>query len=467
MTTIAPEVTVTAAADGTGTLLIDGTIRKLQAKDMQGVVGSALDAIVAEVAKPAGQPVMITANDPTGSYRLLVDVDGTVTPVADPEPAPEPEPEQPLPPIDDAPAEPAEPADVAPAAPVDVAPTTAAPQPAPAAAAVAPASVDTDSPEGVPGPQTRREARLTARDFALSRPEAKAAPAQEGWQGTVNRLGAGLFKVAPGPQELARRDRRNSVQRGIAGHKTVVVIGEKGGVSKTTSTYLLSAVLGRVRGGTILAWDNNEYNGSLGGRSYEAHHDHTARDLLGHIDTFTEQAHQADLVNFVRPQRDNKFDVLASQNVLGNVRVVEEDEFRKLYKALTRFYRLIIVDTGNNSEASTWRAAVESADQLVLTTSVKEDASQKIASLADKLDDNGFSDKLANAVTLVHHTSTIDYPELEQRIVEHMGRRTRALVTLPFDKALDGGGTIEWDVLSDESREAWLAATAAVIDGLR
>ena len=36
MTTIAPEVTVTAAADGTGTLLIDGTIRKLQAKDMQG-----------------------------------------------------------------------------------------------------------------------------------------------------------------------------------------------------------------------------------------------------------------------------------------------------------------------------------------------------------------------------------------------------------------------------------------------
>ncbi|MCE0459513.1 MinD/ParA family ATP-binding protein [Curtobacterium flaccumfaciens] len=471
MPTIAPEVTVTAAADGTGTLLIDGTVRKLQDKDLQAVVGQALDTIVTEVAKPAGQPVMITANDPSGSYRLLVDVDGTVTPIADPEPEPAP--------VDAAPAAPAEPAAVAPAtpaerpeaapatatpaSPIDAAPA-AAPQPHPAPVA-APADVDTQ--EAITEPQTRREARLTARDFAQSKPADKAAPAQEGWQGTVNRLGAGMFKVAPGPQELARRARRNSVQRGIAGHKTVVVIGEKGGVSKTTSTYLLSAVLGRVRGGTILAWDNNEYNGSLGGRAYEAHHDHTARDLLGHIDTFTEQAHQADLVNFVRPQRDNKFDVLASQNVLGNVRVIEEDEFRKLYKALTRFYRLIIVDTGNNSEASTWRAAVESADQLVLTTSVKEDASQKIASLADKLDDNGFGDKLANAVTLVHHTSTIAYPELEQRIVEHMGQRTRALVTLPFDKALDGGGTIEWDVLSDESREAWLAATAAVIDGLR
>ncbi len=124
-------------------------------------------------------------------------------------------------------------------------------------------------------------------------------------------------------------------------------------------------------------------------------------------------------------------------------------------------------DTGNNSEASTWRAAVESADQLVLTTSVKEDASAKIASLADKLDNEGFADKLANAVTLVHHTSTRGYPELEQRIVEHMGARTRALVTLPFEAALDEGGTIEWDKLSDQSHEAWLAATAAVIDGLR
>lgn len=450
MPTTAPQVTVTATADGTGTLTIDEESRPLRGDSLQGVVGTALDAIITEVVKPIGHAVVITAVDPSGTHRLNVDVDGTVTAAPD---APTPEPE---PVVDAAPAA----TSAAPTSPVDNAPASPLPADAP----------DVDEPDeepAGPAPMTRRDARLTARDFVLSRPAEKPSPAVEGWQGYLNKAAFGLFKISPGPVELTRRQRRNAVQRGIAGHKTIVVIGEKGGVSKTTSTYLLAAVLGRVRGGTILAWDNNEYNGSLGTRAYDAHHDHTARDLLGHIDTFTEQAHQADLVNFVRPQRDNKFDVLASQNVLGNVRVIEEDEFRKMYAALSRFYRLIIVDTGNNSEASTWRAAVESADQLVLTTSVKEDASAKIASLADKLDNEGFADKLANAVTLVHHTSTRAYPELEQRIVEHMGARTRALVTLPFEAALDEGGTIEWDKLSDQSHEAWLAATAAVIDGLR
>jgi MinD-like ATPase involved in chromosome partitioning or flagellar assembly len=456
MPTTAPQVIVTATPEGTGTLTIDEETRPLRGDSMQAVVGMALDTIMTEVVKPTGHAVVITATDPSGTHRLNVDVDGTVT--AAPAPAD-------VAPADVAPV----PEPAAPASPVDVATSSpkAAPEPAAAPVAAAPADPGTGTSEASREPQTRREARLTARDFVQSRPAEKPSPALEGWQGALNRAAFGLFKLGPGPAELTRRQRRNSVQRGIAGHKTIVVIGEKGGVSKTTSTYLLAAVLGRVRGGTILAWDNNEYNGSLGGRAYEAHHDHTARDLLGHIDTFTDHAHQADLVNFVRPQRDNKFDVLASQNVLGNVRVIEEDEFRKMYAALSRFYRLIIVDTGNNSEASTWRAAVESADQLVLTTSVKEDASAKIASLADKLDNEGFSDKLANAVTLVHHTSTKEYPGLEQRIVEHMGARTRALVTLPFEEALDAGGTIEWDNLSAASKEAWLAATAAVIDGLR
>jgi MinD-like ATPase involved in chromosome partitioning or flagellar assembly len=448
----APEVTVTAGADGTGTLTIDGTPRELRGDSLQGVVGAALDAIVQELVKPAGHPVLITANDPSGSYRLRVDVDGTVSPVPD-EPAPTAAHDETA--QEDAGEDEPRPADAGAVPDVDHDDEHLAELGAEEAA----------QPERAP--QTRREARLSARDFVQSQPTPKAAPAREGWRGGANRAGFGMLRLAPGTLELTRRGWRSSVQRGIAGHKTIVVIGEKGGVSKTTTTYLLSAVLGRVRGGTILAWDNNEYNGSLGGRAYEAHHDHTARDLLGHIDTFTDQAHQADLVNFVRPQRDNKFDVLASQNAVGNTRVIEADEFRKLYTALTRFYRLIIVDTGNNSEASTWRAAVESADQLVLTSLVKEDSAVKIASLADKLDATGLGDKLANAVTLINHNSPINYPDLEQRLHDHMAQRTRQVVTVPFDKALDAGAGIEYDALTAASKEAWLAATAAVIDGLR
>ncbi|PPF53445.1 cobalamin biosynthesis protein CobQ [Clavibacter michiganensis] len=450
-TAVHPPIVLVDTDGGSALIRVDGVETRLTASSMPDVVRQAVQHIASTVATPFGGPVTVWATDPAnGTSTLSIDPSGAVTALP-PAPIPEARPRvQEIARPDSTPAE-------APSAAVEPAPVS---EPAPAS--VAP---DADAAAAVP--QTRREARLTARDFALSKPAPKTGPALEGWQGSLNRVSGGALRLAPGATELTRRDRRNSIQRGIAGHKTIAVIGEKGGVGKTTTTYMLGAVLGRVRGGTILAWDNNEFNGTLGDRSYEAAHDHTARDLLGHIDTFTAQAHQAELVNFVRPQRDNKFDVLASQSLDSATDVIDADAFRKLHAALSRFYRVIVVDTGNNSKATTWQAAVEAADQLVLTSLAKEDASRKIASLADTLVEQGYADKLANAVTLIGHTSPVDYPELEQRLRDHMGQLTRAVVSVPFDPGFDQGDVIEYAALGRESQEAWLEAAAAVMDGLR
>lgn len=277
----------------------------------------------------------------------------------------------------------------------------------------------------------------------------------------------GALRLQPGRLEQTHRARRASIQRGIAGHKTIVVVGEKGGVGKTTDTYMLGATLGRVRGGTVLAWDNNEYKGTLGIRAIPAAHDHTANDLLEYIGDFTDQSHSAELVNFVRPQGENKFDVLASQNLEGDSDVIDAAAFERLHTALSRFYRIIIVDTGNNSRAETWRAAVDKADVLVLATIVKEDSARTLASLADQLIALGHEDKLANAVTIMGHTSTTTHRDLEDRLRAHMGELTRAVVSVPFDPAFDRGDVIEHDALKLPSREAWLEAAAAVMDGLK
>ncbi|WP_316309996.1 hypothetical protein [Clavibacter michiganensis] len=71
--------TATAGADGTGPLTIDGTARELRGDSLQSVVGAALDALVQELVKPAGDPVLITGNDPSRPYRIVADVDGTAT----------------------------------------------------------------------------------------------------------------------------------------------------------------------------------------------------------------------------------------------------------------------------------------------------------------------------------------------------------------------------------------------------
>ncbi|WP_434181514.1 AAA family ATPase (plasmid) [Clavibacter michiganensis] len=475
-TAVHPPIVLVDTDGGSALIRVDGVETRLTASSMPDVVRQAVQHIASTVATPFGGPVTVWATDPAnGTSTLSIDPSGAVTALP-PAPIPEARPHvEEMTRPDTTPAESPSAEAVAPAPVSEPAPASVAPdadgaelapdvaEPAPAGAAGALSTRDAAAEV----PQTRREARLTARDFALSKPAPKTGPALEGWQGSLNRVSGGALRLAPGATELTRRDRRNSIQRGIAGHKTIAVIGEKGGVGKTTTTYMLGAVLGRVRGGTILAWDNNEFNGTLGDRSYEAAHDHTARDLLGHIDTFTAQAHQAELVNFVRPQRDNKFDVLASQSLDSATDVIDADAFRKLHAALSRFYRVIVVDTGNNSKATTWQAAVEAADQLVLTSLAKEDASRKIASLADTLVEQGYADKLANAVTLIGHTSPVDYPELEQRLRDHMGKLTRAVVSVPFDPGFDQGDVIEYAALSRASQEAWLAAAAAVMDGLR
>lgn len=439
-----PRISVVTDDDGSGTVTVDGATRPVSAPDAAGARKAVL-AMVVEVAQQHGRPVRVAASGSDGLRTLIVAPDGAVEEAI----------ETPMPEI------------------VTSVPRSGDPviPPAPAVpVSVASAPVESESvlPEdaGAEPVLTRRSARLlTARDFAESAAPTKSVPAVDGWRGSVNRIG---FRLKPGRDEQARRDRRETIQRAFSGRKTIAVIGEKGGVGKTTTTYLLGATLGRVRGGSVLAWDNNEYKGTLGIRALRSpDHDHTAIDLLGHVQRSDAPLSAADLIDFVRAQGENKFDVLASQSLDGDSDVIDEEAFGLLHDTLARSYRVIIVDTGNNSKAGTWQSAVDAADVLVLTTIVKEDSARTLASMADTLVAHGHEEKLRNAVTVMSHPSPTSYPDLERRLLRHMGELTREVVSVPFDAALDRGDVIDYDALSDDSREAWLEVTAAVAAGLR
>ena len=62
--------------------------------------------------------------------------------------------------------------------------------------------------------------------------------------------------------------------------KIFCIANQKGGVGKTMTTAMLSAVYARVGGGNVLAWDNNDTRGTLGWRTEQGLYDTTLRDLL-------------------------------------------------------------------------------------------------------------------------------------------------------------------------------------------
>ena len=258
------------------------------------------------------------------------------------------------------------------------------------------------------------------------------------------------------------------MQRSLVGPKTIAVINPKGGANKTTATLLLAATFGIHRGGYTLAWDNNETRGTMGWRALQGRHTNTAVDLLRELDRFDDprSARVGDLDNFVRGQGSAQFDVLASDEDATSAASIDADAFNALHHRLSRFYRIIVVDTGNNMRASNWAAAVAAADQLVIVSTIREDTAQSAAWVADALHDKGYREKVAQAVTILAAPSVKPDPALTSRLSNHFGQLTRAVTRVPFDPALVAGGPIQIEELSAASRAAWLKATALVADGL-
>lgn len=445
--------------DAAGRTLVDGAPEDF---------GAAVQRFAAEAAA-SGAPVLVSNTAPgSGTSWFHVDAAGQMSAVPTAAPVVRPAPVSvPAENVAGAPG-------LTPAASTH--PMAAEPQPvrrenvvaAPASVSAPVLSVDTAAPEA---PRLRR----TAADFTASQAEPATQPAEEGFRGTLNRLSGGALRLQAGPAEVARREARASVHRGLAGSRTITVANLKGGGAKTTVTYLLGATLGRVRGGNILAWDNNENKGTLGDRAQRAGHDHTAVDVLEHIERFRSPATAHEIANFVRRQGESKFDVLASQNVASDREVIDGEAFAEIHGVLRQFYQLLIVDTGNASTAGTWQAAMELADTIVLTAMNKEDSLKTAMATIDVLVESGYSNKLSRSVLLVtqpaiagqgRRAAITNQSARLQRTREHAESFGIRVVEIPFDPALDDGGNIVYEALLPQTQEAYLKATALIVDGL-
>ncbi|GAB3743376.1 MinD/ParA family ATP-binding protein [Microlunatus parietis] len=308
----------------------------------------------------------------------------------------------------------------------------------------------------------------TLEDLLETRPKPKPGPAEWGVRGALRKVTFGAVKFRPSSAEMQHRMDVSAIQRSLSGPKTVAVVNPKGGASKTTTCYLIGATFGLYRGGYTLAWDNNETRGTLGWRSIPARHTNTAVDLLADIERFqaVDRARVGDLDNYVRTQGTAQFDVLASDEDAARSATLDGEAFDQLHQTLSRFYRLLIIDTGNNMRASNWIAAVEAADLLVISSSVREDTASSAAWLIDGLRARGLEHKVESAVTVLSAPAREPEEGLSRRLHDHFGRLTRAVLDVPHDPALVDGGTIEIEKLHPQTREAWVHVTAAIADGL-
>lgn len=465
-----PTITAEVRDDGTGELRVDGSLETIARSDL-AEAGAEVTSRVAALAARLGSPVPMEVRDPDGLWSLVVHPDGRVDQVApDDEPAPAAMSSVPGAP---APSEmsspPATPAPSAmssvpatPARPV----ASAAPTASTTTGAQARAAAATSAPPAAP--RTPVAPLPTLEDLVTTRRADRREPARRGWRHGVALVTFG--GIAPGPGRAERRERAavHALRRPLDGPRTVVVVNPKGGAHKTTATMLLAATFGLQRGGYTLAWDNNETHGTLGWRATPAQHDRTAVDLLRTMPVLAARGtvRIGDLDGYVRTQPTEQFDVLASDEDAASAASVDAESFRSLHRLLSQFYRVLVIDTGNNMRASNWRAAIEAADQLVVVSTVREDTAQSAAWALDALRAGGHEDAVRRAVTILSDPAPRADRDLRKRLRAHFGALTRAVVEVPYEPALVGGGRIDYRKLRPATREAWLYATATVAEGL-
>lgn len=307
----------------------------------------------------------------------------------------------------------------------------------------------------------------TAEEFARRRAQRPQDPvAHMGLQAALRKTTFGLVNLSPGQREQQLRKQTELVRRNFGGLRQITVVNPKGGAGKTCAVLLLAMTFGRKRGGYVLAWDNNETQGTLGMRSQQDFHSRTVRDLMRDLHQFQGMnSRVGDLSQYVRAQGDGMFEVLASDESATAGEMLTADAFAEIREVVSRFYKLIMVDTGNNVRAENWQAAIDATDQLVVTMSARNDSAETAARMLDHLEQTGRSRLVRQAVSIVSMPPSrkeLDIPAIER----HFAARTRAVLIAPYERMLDSGEPIDYARLSQDSQDAWLAIAAAVAEGL-
>ncbi|RAX15094.1 chromosome partitioning protein ParA [Pseudarthrobacter sp. AG30] len=474
-----PNIKAIISDNGTAEVVVAGNSRVVPAGEtLQDLRDNALALVVAE-ARTLQRPVRVRIEDPEGHGELIVHPDGNVESVSyEPRPARR----RTASPASTHAAATPEVIDAAPAPTPAVTPEAAQPTverqlwpPLPTDTALAEdeAPADDEAPQravAADAPVTRRS--LKEISFLVSAPVLE--PATQGWRGILTRLG---FRMDPSEEELSEREDIRTVSQHWPGPRTIAVVNRKGGANKTPTVVMLSAILARYSGAATVAWDNNESQGTLGWRTEKGAHDRSVLDL---IDSSTEllspSTNAAEIAKFVHHQTADKFDVLRSdENEEGDHEVTAE-EVDIAHQVLTRYYRLVIMDSGNTARAANWRRMIDHTNQLVVPVTAIEDRAEAARLTLQTLESRGGHDaELArNAVVIVSESTdakrsmtgdALKRAKAEaQRIADGFGPFVRAVVRIPYDPALVNG-PIRYEALRPATQRAWLAAAAAVARG--
>lgn len=492
-------ITLTIGPDGSGSYEDENGFEALTASDSEQLRALLLGK-AASRARAQNQVVSVTARDTSGVAYLLVSPSGAIKlaeaptqqpappqptpapqtnaapdlaaqvlaayqthsqqPVSPQPPAPvnqnmpQPAPQQPLP--QQVPGQP-----VAATQPVAQAPTPVVPSQQPVPQPLPQQSVPQPVPEQ---PVQVSPPVLRARPDSFLAKSAAGGPKPTGWRAVAGRLG---FKVQASQAQCQQWEDERTVSQHWPGPRTIAVLNGKGGAGKTPTSILLASNFARLGSGSVVAADGNVTRGTLGWRTEQGPHNATILDMVPQTEALMDpSARNGDVAAYTHHQTIDQFDVLRSNPLLlSTEQKLSPEELDGIQQVLTRYYRMIIWDTGNDEGDSLWLRIVSHADQIVVATTTRTDHAEAGRLLLQGLSsrDERSAALAANAVVVISQADREEPPATS--LVDGFAGIAREVVTIPYDRSMRE----QWlrsDKLAPATRAAWLHAAAAVARGL-
>lgn len=288
-------------------------------------------------------------------------------------------------------------------------------------------------------------------------PVHREAPAEKGVRA--------LLRMRPGAAERSERMARDVAAASFRRPVTVVVANPKGGSGKTPITLLIAGGLGQARGGGVVAWDNNELRGNMHLRTHDTNPRATVTDLLRAMPMLTKpDVRLGDVAAYLRHQIAGQYDVLTSATT--TYAQIEAADFQQIHRLLSRFYRVLVIDTGNNEGSSNWREALKSADVLVVPIKWKSLSCAAAVQMLEELDRQGpaAQDLIRHAVVAVSNGPGDVNKDVEKRLRPYFESRAAAVVDIPTDVHIAEEGPLDHASLQPPTRRAALELSARVAE---
>lgn len=280
----------------------------------------------------------------------------------------------------------------------------------------------------------------------------------QGWRAGLYAATGGMLNLGPGPAERARQELTRRICRPLAGSHQIAVTSIKGGIGKTTVAACLGLMLAEHRGDGVIVLDADPDAGTLADR-LSGPPMSGIRGLLAdldRVDSLSAFGRHTSLAGRLR--------VLAGEQDPATGESFSADEYERICAALTRFFDIVITDSGTGLVHSAMGGTLRVADRLVVVGAPTVDGASRASKTLDWLLAHGHGE-LAEDAVLVLCQDRGSHKVDREAIRDHFTQRCRHVVEVPCDPHLRAGGVIDPSRIAPATRDAFLELAALIADG--